>query len=469
MIKSAGSTRGRGIKGALKAIVLAGLMLSVSSCALTDSDDYIYLYILHGYAGGGSVAAYGPSGSIASGLEFGELSEVVKIDRSRYQGTIDLALDGVPGLVPIQVPLFDLYPREAATLVVQRRTGNTTLETRLLRHHLIGVDAASPSFYKCATQVTNALSVSNAETDNRYDFATEWKFTVQEARFVYNDQVEQNINTNCGPVSVQDVSDLLGPIQDPVDLTRPPVNLIPSRQQQLESMREDQNLWLMMVQAEPLRPEEGPLTFRYSRWLSEGTSVVGVRSSLEFVECLAGAVSIAQDETSQGGENEEECEIVNGVKTVPVGPDGKPRINVEALTALECLGFNTYDAVTYSPAAADSFTVFYNPESYGATECERTIRLRTKRVDSIFDPPAAHLAKLVTIAMNAKRATWQHVVVYGRPIAPVIHQFTSNDLALTFEGEEGDYPGGLFPPEGERNAANQFRIVNNDGALAPGL
>ena len=84
--------------------------------------DSVYLYFFNGYVGSTSMTVIGPTGTLVSGVPFGERTKPVLFDRTL--GTnLTVLLDVIPEPVQISPSLFDLYPQETATVLLKRRTG----------------------------------------------------------------------------------------------------------------------------------------------------------------------------------------------------------------------------------------------------------------------------------------------------------------------------------------------------------
>lgn len=410
------------------------LMSTFTGCTSGSGDDIVYLHVIHGYAGGGAVTVFGPSGTIANNLKFGEAEGPIAFDRSTYQGNMSLQLEGLPGIVSKSIDLYSLYPGEHATLLLQRRTSLTDLEVDVLRHHQLTIDQAAPPQYRCSFELSNALSLTNASSDSRFEFMTEWRLTPAQSLAFYDESKERFVETECGPLNLEDIP-TIGP------------DIIERRKQTHNEIQAQP--WFFPV-ASMLPGEELLLSFVKGNFIAPGGQVIGYRPTREYKECLSQAVQIEQDPNAMMASTTQ-CDSTGGV---PRDSSGRPRVLVDPNAVNECLRQVGYTGRSQLPADPNASTIYYyNPDATAGNSCNQSMRLRTHSVDAIFDPPLQQPTrdngKLVQIDLKMPQGAWQYVVVYGRPVAPLVYMFTSDDLegGLTEDWSAPEYPNDTIPPE----------------------
>lgn len=431
---------------ALFATVAAVLVaLIFSGCGAANGDDVVYLHVIHAYAGGGSVSVYGPSGTIAQNLNFGEAEGPVAFDRSTYQGQMNVELEGVPGLVQKNIDLYSLYPGEHATVLIQRRSGYREIETSILRHHQLTIDNTALPFFSCAFELRNAMSLTDEYTDGRFDFMPEWR--LEEARYsrFYDSALENNIPTECGPLPLSDI-----PGGDQVRATRQEVHDAITNQP-----------WFFTVQAND-STVPGALAFVKGFYTGAGGQVTAWRPTAEYLECLSGAVQIQQDPNAMMTSTSQCGTGANGEPTVPRNAQGGPLVTVDAFAISECLQLTGYSGSSLKSDTQTSTIYYYNPDDSAGGTCNQDLRLRTHSVDSIFDPtqaPTRAGGKLVQLQLRMPKGTWQHAVVYGRPISPLVYMFTSDDVdnGLAEDWSAPEYPNDIIPPAPGEARVNVFQ------------
>lgn len=383
-------------------LALIALFMPIFGCGGGTGEDIIYLHVVNGYAGGGSLSIYGPDGEIVQSLKFKETSGAVEFDRTNYQGDLSLALDGVPGLVPKSFNLYSLYPGEHATIFVQRRSDFTDIDVSLLRHNLLTYDTTGPSFSNCVFEVTNNMSLTNEFTDERYEFQTEWNFDEATYSTFYDQTREQVVTTECGPLNLNDIPGL-------------GATILARRQQLFDQI--DNSPWFFPVQSEE-EGDGGLLTYVWGKNSGPGGQTLAFQTSTEFSNCVTETIEI-ESEMDAAMSSESSCDTTaSGEQVVPRDMMGNPKVKIDQLALDKCFQPKLYSGFPVTPAAQQSHVFYYTREN----ACDQTIRLRTPFVDSIFDAPE-QTGKLVRINVKMPKATWRHVVVYGRPINPLIYQF----------------------------------------------
>jgi len=245
------------------------------------------------------------------------------------------------------------------------------------------------------------------------------------------------VDTECGPLNLNS----LGAIGS---------NIIATRRQLYTDLITPQP-WFFPVTAED-ESEGEVITYRKGLLIGPG-QLSGYRSTKEYRECLAQAIQIEQDPNavmmgdSQCGSNPD------GSPAVPTDAMGRPLVSVDGVSVTNCLRPTNYSPFVHSPQTDESTIFYYNPDAAAGSSCNQSMRLRTHSVDAVFDPPLQQPArvngKLVQIDLKMPKGAWQHVVVYGRPVAPLVYMFTSDDLenGLTEDWTAPEYPNNTFPPD----------------------
>ena len=102
------------------------------------------MYVYNGYAGGGALSVYSTTGPLVTGCELGDCTPEgpLVIDRERFDGQLQLSLEGSSGLSSVQLDAFAFYPQETVTLFVTRRS-----------------PAAGPSIFGCCDTIRSRPGV----------------------------------------------------------------------------------------------------------------------------------------------------------------------------------------------------------------------------------------------------------------------------------------------------------------------
>ena len=417
------------------AAMLAATILSLSfgsSCSGLVSDDVFYVYVVNGYAGGGDLTVYSSTGPIAQDLAFGEVSNKIALDRTRFSGELQLSMDGMSDLASLSLDTFAFYPDETVTLFVKRRSGENTFQLQVMRHNLVTqgspAQGQNPPAYACTVQFYNGLSLANTYTEERYTLQTQWSFANRAyvTAGIYDPSKESVVPTECGNLNLAE----LGALGN---------QYIGLRNAQLTSIDADPWLWLVDD------PDGAYLTWRWGRWDGQtGTTIQGIRSSAEYIECLSQAVTIEQPTGAMGlPTGESSCEVqADGSVTIPRNDQGFPAVIIDQEAVTECLKPQGYSGRALQPNSEEAVTIYYN-QIAGAPDCSFTFRYRTRAVDSIFDAPPDQMSRqgpYVAVNVRYPLYTWQHIMLYGRPVQPLTYQITSAAQAEDYV-DIIDYPG----------------------------
>lgn len=152
-------------------IALAALLTSAGCGGNSNGGEFVWLQVVNGYPGSQAASVYGPSGTIASNLEFGQRTdEFIRVNRNL--GTeIQVVLDGAPQPFTAEAELYSMYPQESATLFISRRSGAGQVDVDLIRHvqSALADSASLRSGYSnntCRTVLANRLAVDSSGTAN---------------------------------------------------------------------------------------------------------------------------------------------------------------------------------------------------------------------------------------------------------------------------------------------------------------
>jgi hypothetical protein len=436
------------------------LMCAMVACATgfvgcgSGGDDVVYLHVLHAYPGAASMSLYGPEGAIVSGLSFGQTTEApVAFNRENFDGTLTLVMDGLPGSVPINTTLFELYPQETATLVIGRRVDQADVQVSTIRHTIFSpVDSA----VECILSPVNMISTTNnGATRNAYSFMSELFADADTIRRSYNTSLETQIDTECGPINLNQ----LGPEGARILAER------------IKAIQRVQQRGLLLPVLDP--QDANRLLYVSGFWVGD-TLVKGVPTSLDFRKCISSAIQLQQPEAEMMDPNapaqgETTCKYdLQGRPIVPfndanmngvLDPNEQILIEVNAEAVAACLGneengyaTTDYQGIVYEPGVITDAQVLLTYRSNG-TNCSSRWRIITPVITTIYDQGEVRGSglraedQIPTFQTNHPRFTTQGVIVYGRPLDPLIYQFVHADRSeLT-----GEYPGGKdfdpLPPQ----------------------
>jgi hypothetical protein len=401
------------------------------------ADDIVYLQVLHAYPGAPAMSLYGPEGAIVSNLKFGQTTdEPIEFNRANFNGSLTLVMDGLPGQSSVSLDLFALYPQETATIVAERRTGTTEVQTQLLRHLIF---TGKEAYEQCIIAPYNLLSTTN---DNflidAYSFMMQIQGTPTLIQSSYNQANEQQIDTECGKVSLSDL-EMVGTL------------VKNKRKEQIDKINADK--FLFPVQD----PEDATLqVYVWGVW-ANGTAVNAVPRTKEFVECISGAIQIKQPESSSMTQEQATCPVdLQGRPVIPftdtnmngTRDPGEPlSLEVNFQGVQDCLEKPTvYQGFAYLPGQGATANTYLGYTSDVPTQCTSTWRFRSQRIaNTIYDQGETQGAsgtraddQLVTIGLDHPSHTTQTVVLYGRPLDPLVFQYTDMSRSTLTT----DYPGG---------------------------
>ena len=245
-------------------------------------------------------------------------------------------------------------------------------------------------------------------------------------------QAERQIPTECGVLDLDTLStaqrNLLG---------------LGIRQTQIENIANDP--WFF-----PVRDAGGGegLTFRWGRWETvAGDTINGILTSEEYRQCISQAISFEPPEgmTISGDVCEEDAQGM-------LSPPDNSFIRIDPNVALDCIEPNSYTGLSLQPNDQQGQIIYYDglPNAEG---CTVDMRFVTRTVNSVFKPPQRQGQLISTTIggseVNFPTYTWLYVILYGRPINPLLFQRSSADFSEDFT--QIGYPNGQEPDYGVIN------------------
>ncbi len=411
-------------------------------CGAADGDEIVYLHVVHGYAGAASLSMYGPEGSIVTGLQFGTATdEPIAFDRSNFDGTLTIVMDNVPGAAPVTVDLFALYPQETVTLFVQRRSNLSEIQVTPIRHHVFSPAGRVGNTPQCYIAPRNLLSLSENDFsafEGAFSYMVQMRASADLISRAYNPTLEQTILTECGPLSVAELG---------------------SEGQRIQAERArvlteiSANPLLFPVQATESNVPNA-VEYVYGRWVG-GTTVVGPKTSIGFIECISTAVQIKQDDApadpaDPAATSDTGCDVnpSTGAIALPRDPvTNRPLVTVDAKAVTACFGDSeAFQGFAFVPGQFDVNQVL--PYfSTSAASCQGEFVVRTPITTTIYDQGATRAEdQLPLIKLDHPDATTQSVILFGRPLDPLVHQFTNAERSEATGDYPADKPFDPFPP-----------------------
>ncbi|MFB6374865.1 MAG: hypothetical protein ABEN55_17490, partial [Bradymonadaceae bacterium] len=149
-------------KHGISALIVA-MVLAVGCGNSGQVNERVWLDVFNAYPGTSSLSLYGPSSAVATNVNYGNLSPGQPTAVDRNLGTdFKLLLQGAPTSYDLELPLFNLYPDETATLMFKRRSGPKSVDAAMYRQIRTGYSKKAQA---CRLVLDNALSVQNAENN----------------------------------------------------------------------------------------------------------------------------------------------------------------------------------------------------------------------------------------------------------------------------------------------------------------
>jgi hypothetical protein len=428
------------VGSALCATALVASMMGGVGCVDT-SEDYVYLHIIHGYPGADEITVYGPEGTLVSGLKFGTATDkAIRLNRQNFDGTINVAISGVPGLVIANADVFDLYPQETATLFVGRRDSLESAQVNLIRH-LIFSNAENSALRQCVLQPHNYLSTTNNSLlNNTYSFMLQKRSSAEEILLSYNPALESQIQTECGPIPLN-------------QLGATGMRILNKRRELINQINESGWLYLVL---DPENEEAQVLIPVFGVW-SSGEDVLAVPTSFAFVQCISGAITLQQEEPDMMMMNpnappvqeEPTCKLdLQGNPIIPRDMNGNPLVKINNVALEDCLNLQEpYAGIVFEPGSDDVEKLLVYSMVPSAGQCSSQWRVRSPLPGpTIFDqgPTGRSGDTLVTFSVEHPSFTTQSVILYGRPLDPLIMQFNHHERSVPTKAYPANKP---FDPD----------------------
>jgi hypothetical protein len=423
-------------------VVILCVGLVMGGCGEGQDTETVFLYVTNGYPGTSSLTLYGPTGKLATGLPFGSRTEeAIEVERNVNSEDFVLVLDGAPVPIEFTKPMFSLFPQETGTMLISRRGSEEAADVMLYRH----TRTPSPD---CVINFDNALSLDNNGMGDSLGYAYQTEWNVDPSGF-YDESREQYASTRCGPTAVLD------------EYKRPDVHT---------NIRNDP--WLVPVEVADgyglvwARRRPDPRTdFQRSDGFGLDGQVIAHPHTRDFMDCVSGAVTIAQEVDPTGGlpsAGEQECPtptgdnvtLPNGESVTLYGPD-EVVWNDEAVA--QCHELFTYNGYPIEPASPDTYQGFLHRPRTGADPdnpddlvCGFPVRVRTPLQDLIFqthdssgDNFTDGVGGWIEVDAFFPPGEQRFFVIFGRPIDAFIDQWNGGETSVKLD--DYPYPGDVHP------------------------
>ena len=464
----------------LAAALLVLMSAGLASCGPQEgSGDSVWLHFFNGYVGSDSMTVIGPTGTLVSGVPFGQRTEAVLFDRTL--GTdLTVLLDVVPEPVDLNADLYSLYPQEEATLLVKRRDGENSLASIVYRH----VMRAGPQFggHGCVMELGNALSVNSEFSGvDLYDAVPMWRaveYRVNDgaeevaaaglffptpsdpvglASGAYVNEDQGFIPTECGPLRHNNRFPRGNPYNSIVGADKNSLN---------------DNLYLFPVQAD----EGFTLVWGFMEAGQSGLSVMGVPGTQAYLDCLGGALSVKQPDM---GMNPLPTVPPNAGANCPSGGLSFSDFDIDLETVHACRTMVTDETPLSLPAGGDGdYQAFLTPPTMlnpEETNCKYDMQFASG-IGEIFNSDATGAEQphnrpgnaLPKLTPNFSPGGYYTAFLYGRPVNPFIFEWTTEQNP---GAEAGTYPPGfvgdpydsssLGAPGEVHNRQPNFAVVGN--------
>ena len=421
--------------GGLAALLTASAFM-VTGCE--ESRDSVFLYFINGYPGASSMSIIGPTGVIVQDAKFGDrmtddgptgecVSCVpIEVDRS-FGSDWTILLEGMPEPAEIAKDLFSMYPQETGTFIVNRRSGEDSVQTSLFRH----VQTISST---CGFTMANGLSVTNENmTLSSYTISPEFRVNQVELAG-YSDETTVPFLTECGAL----------PLDEPEHLALARTELYPQVVANpffypAECQSEQGQAGFCYVWGIPGIDDRSQLSF-----LTNPGEVLTHRSTFEYYECVQSAIEIQEEEDPA---NPNPFPIPTDQVECPPGDIEWENVQVDFEAAQACRQPVLRQAIVLEPGREDATLSFVS--YYDQRFCDFEFRLRNEGQDIIFGPedppdgpPGEHgKGAIITSAIETDEGSEHFWVLLGRPVNPIIWQWDSKDAFVKLTGEAGfPYP-----------------------------
>lgn len=415
------------------------LAMTATACGGDGGEEAVFLYFINGYPGTGEVSVNSDVGTIASGMRFGERfgdpgscgpdTSCLPYRIERQRGTdFTFLLENMTEPAEVGKELFSMYPHETGTIVLTRRSGETGVDTTLLRHtQSISSD--------CTISFINGLSLSNEFVGAFASFSITPEVFEEDIRIAgFTEESTTPFVSECGTLPVGE--------GDHNALQRPQV---------LEAIR--QNPWFLLS----CEGEIGDSTSEGSTlpgcslaWgvpnvdgrarINQGGAFTSVLNSREYFECIQAGISIRQEEGTMAMPGfplpEPDC---------PPGDITWDDVDVDFQVVQMCNQPITRNATMIDPGQSDFVQSFQ-----GQYTCEMNFRIRNEGPDIVFGPDGGDDlgshgdGAPIETQLDIPNGSQHFYVLLGRPVNPIVWQWDSSDTFVDLSS----FP--YFNPNGDR-------------------
>lgn len=397
------------------------------SCA--DNGESVFLYFIDAYAGAETVSIIGDTGPLVQGAKFGERHGVdgtcrpggnprrcvpIEYDRT-IGGEFQMVVDRMAEVAETGFNLQNMYPQETATIVFNKRIGETSVDTRLFRH----IQSASST---CTLTMVNSLSLDNSDLAAPNQFSMIPEFRIDDPNDAgYLDEGSLDIPTECGNLPADEgLFDQIArlDIQD----------------------RVRESPWFTLIECTDDTDPSVELCFAWGPPLSDDRSFINLdgdvlseRTTFEFWDCLQGAFTFNTEGMMGAAPGEDSC---------PPAPLTWDDVSVDPQAVLECQLPRFVSPRNVEPSASYSIV-------QAGGNCEYTMRPRTAAQDVIFEGRhGVDNGDLIVSEIEIDGGSEHFWVLFGRPVNPLLWEWDSgNQIADLrdfpyFNGQDsriGDY------------------------------
>jgi hypothetical protein len=156
------------------------------------------------------------------------------------------------------------------------------------------------------------------------------------------------------------------------------------------------------------------------------------------------------DPADPAAANDTGCDVnpSTGALTLPRDPvTNRPLVTIDAKVITDCFGDSeVFQGFTFVPGQYE-VNQLLPYVSTSAASCQGEFIVRTPNVSTIYDQGATRVEdQLPIIKLDHPDATTQSVILYGRPIDPLVHQFTNAERSEATGEYPADKPLDPFPP-----------------------
>lgn len=408
----------------------------VAACGGKDSEN-VNLYVINGYAGSDNISLIGPTGTLVSNLKFGDRYKPdfpIEFNRN-LGGEFTLLVDGAPQPFEVSSDLFALYPQETATMVVVKRSAKEAASMIVIRH----IQTVSSM---AILSIINGLSLSNTYADSFFSIIPEFR---------YRNPAEVGYLNESDAASKLQVSTTCPGKTLPFADAPPPLKRKGPHGEKTLYDAISANPWFFQV---PCSSENGatmagsqcavwgrPLYENGPSQIGPSIDTIAYSNTSDYLKCLAGIIQPKKEEPGAGG-----------VPTVKdVCKDNTPLVwkdmTIDAEGLIKCQEPKVTSLQALAPVSGQQDNSHYYIQIPPNGSKDVTFRFRTPAMDTIFGTASGTGiasqgdGKLIEITQTLLPQNQYHVLVYGRPVSPMLWQWKTSDSIAALP----EYPGGKTP------------------------